>query len=209
MTPQLARLLVVVALALGGCAGAATTPSPLPPSSGPASNPPALIFPTAPADGPDALTAAFGAAGTETHLGPPFVADPFQAHGVVMCLAKEPVRLYVFGSVRERMEAAAKIDPTNPSNIGTSMVDWNGRPRFWARDRLVILYLGEDAATEALLVNALGQPFAAAQGRPPLSEDKSLRLSPAQPRPCARMPRRRHGTDVALGRLAQLVRALA
>jgi hypothetical protein len=87
-----------------------------------------------------------------------------------MCVGTEPVRLYVFGSERDRMAAAAQINPTDPSNMGTSMVDWDGRPRFWQRDRLLILYLGEDAATETLLQSVLGQPFASGQGRPLLRD---------------------------------------
>ena len=81
------------------------------------------------------------------------------------------MRLYVFGSVRDQMEAAAKIDPTDASDMGTAMVSWNGRPKFWQRDRMLVLYLGEDAATEALLRNLLGEPFATGPGRPLLRDD--------------------------------------
>lgn len=130
-----------------------------------------MIFPTAPADGPEALIADLRAAGAEARLGQLFSADPFQAQGVLMCVGSQPVQLFVFGSVPELVQAAARIDPTDPSNMGTTMVDWNGQPRFWQRDRLLILYLGNDAATDTLLRSLLGQPFSSGQGRPLLRDD--------------------------------------
>jgi hypothetical protein len=129
-----------------------------------------MSFP-GPTDGPEKFIVDLEDAGAESRLGPRFTADPIAAQGVVLCLGSQPVQLYVFGSVRDRTQAAAKINPTNPSDMGTSMVDWNGRPRFWQRDRLLILYLGEDAATDTLLRSVLGQPFASGQGRPPLRDD--------------------------------------
>ena len=73
--------------------------------------------------------------------------------------------MYVFPSIGDRVEAAARIDTTNPSNVGGAMVSWNGRPRFWQVDRLLLLYLGEDAPTEALLLTVVGPPFASGEGR--------------------------------------------
>jgi hypothetical protein len=121
-----------------------------------------------PTDGPDKLVVDLAAAGATAHVGSLFAGDPFDAQGGLLCIGKEPVQLYVFGSVRDREAAAKKIDPTNPSNMGTTMVDWNGRPRMWQRDRMIIVYLGEDATTETLLRSVLGDPFASGQGRPAL-----------------------------------------
>ena len=106
-------------------------------------------------------------------MGELFAGDPFDAQGGLMCVGSEPVQLYVFGSVRAREEAAQRIDPNNPSDMGTAMIEWNGRPRLWQRDRMMIVYLGEDAATEALLRSVLGEPFASGQGRPPLPGPKT------------------------------------
>jgi hypothetical protein len=38
---------------------------------------------------------------------------------------------------------------------------------------MIVVYLGEDAATEALLRGVLGEPFASGQGRPPLPGPKT------------------------------------
>ena len=121
--------------------------------------------PTTTIDGAEALIADLRTAGADARLGERFAPDPFTAQGMVMCLGKEPVRLYVFPSIADRVKAAARIDPSNPSSMGTSIVDWNGRPRFWQRVRVLVMYLGEDVATEASLRGVLGPPFASGQGR--------------------------------------------
>jgi len=156
-------LALVFVLILAGCQTAATaqpTPQPTPSPSG---TTPPVIFP-GPTDGPEKFVVDLDVAGVESRLGPVFAGDPLPAQGVVVCVGTEQVRLYVFGSVRDRMDAAAKIDPTDASNMGTAMVRWNGRPRFWQRDRMLVLYLGEDAATDTLLRSLLGEPFATGQG---------------------------------------------
>ena len=157
------RRLVLIGLLVIACQPGAATPSGPPPTAGPS--------PTGVAVYPEQLIADLGAGGAETRIGQVFSADPFAAQGFVLCVGTEQVRMYVFPSIGDRVEAAAKIDPANPSNIGTAMVSWNGRPRFWQVDRLLLLYLGEDAATEALLRNLLGLPFASGEGRALLPDD--------------------------------------
>lgn len=159
-----ALLNMFLLLVVAGCAGSGATNGPTPtiPPVGGTQAP-------GPSDGPEALVTDLVAAGLNAHLGPLFAGDPLAAQGVVMCVGSQPVQVYVFGSISERVALTSKIDPANPSNLGTTIIDWNGRPRMWQRDRLVIVYLGEDAATEQVLRSALGEPFAAAaQGRPPL-----------------------------------------
>lgn len=171
MSAPLSRFLVLVAVLVGACSPTGAPPTTAPPSD---SIPPVVVGTEqpGPTDGPERLVSDLRAAGLDARLGPLFAGDPLASQGVVLCIASEPVQVYVFGSVVDRARATAKIDPGNPSNMGATMVDWNGRPRMWQRDRLLIVYLGEDAATEAALRTALGDPFASsAQGRPPLRED--------------------------------------
>ncbi|MEO7118347.1 MAG: hypothetical protein ABIZ34_05175 [Candidatus Limnocylindrales bacterium] len=78
----------------------------------------------------------------------------------------EEVRVYLFPSPVESALAASHIDPTDPSNIGTSMVTWDGYPRFWGRDRMLVLYLGGDEPTAALITAILGDPFAVGRDQP-------------------------------------------
>ena len=168
-------LALLLTLALSACSsGPAGTPATTPSGAPPSETIPPVIFGTAPpgpTDGPEALVRDLVAAGLDARLGPQFLADPIAAQGVVVCLGSEPVQVYVFGSVRDRVALTEKIDPADPSNFGTSMITWNGKPRMWALDRLLIVYLGDSADTEALLRNALGEPFAVGkQGPPPLRD---------------------------------------
>jgi hypothetical protein len=155
------RHLALIGLLVVACQPAAETPS-TPPTSNPPSSGPS---PTASAKYPEQLLADLGSAGVETRVGQVFAADPFAAQGFLLCVGTEQVRMYVFPSIGDRVEATAKIDRTDPSNVGTAMISWNGRPRFWGVDRLLLLYLGEDVATEALLRQLLGPPFASGEGR--------------------------------------------
>lgn len=157
-------------MTLVGCqAGGTSSPTGSPRSSAnPSTSAPPAISP-GPTDGPEKLVLDLEAAGAKASIGGLFAGDPFSnAQGGLMCVGSEPVQLYVFGSELARQQAAQRVDPANPSNMGTTMVDWNGRPRMWQRDRMIIVYLGEDAPTEALLRGVLGEPFASGQGRPPL-----------------------------------------
>jgi hypothetical protein len=129
--------------------------------------------PTSSADGPEALIADLLAAGAVARLGAGFTADPLPGQGIVLCVGKEGVQLFVFPSIRDRMDAASRIDPKDPWHIGTSVVEWIGRPRFWQRDRLLVLYLGEDVATDNVLRTVLGPPFASGEGGGSMLRDNS------------------------------------
>lgn len=73
--------------------------------------------------------------------------------------------MYVYPTSGDRAAMAANVDRTDPSNVGTAIIEWRGDPTFWQRDRLIVLYLGRNAATEATLRSVLGPPFATGQGR--------------------------------------------
>ena len=110
------------------------------------------------------------AAGASATLGSNFLAEPLPGEGVLVCVGKEPVQVYVLKDHEAALAAASKIDRNDPSKIGTSIVDWAGTPRFWLRDRILVLYLGTNAVTDAALRTLLGPPFAEAHvpGRPPV-----------------------------------------
>lgn len=109
----------------------------------------------------EGLVSALTAAKMPVRQADTFDAAPFQGHGVLLCVGREEVRVYAFATDQERAAAASRIDPTDPSHIGTSIVEWMGNPRFWQRDRILVLYLGADPALTAVL----GQPFARGGGQ--------------------------------------------
>jgi hypothetical protein len=89
----------------------------------------------------------------------PFPAVPLTGTGRALCASGQEIRVYEYPTVGERVAAAAQIDPADASHVGTSMVEWAGAPRFWQRDRIIVLYLGDGQATEQVLTSILGQPF--------------------------------------------------
>jgi hypothetical protein len=86
----------------------------------------------------------------------------------VVCVDGEEVRVYSYPSEEERAAVASRIDPNDPSNVGTSIIEWDGWPQFWQRDRILVLYLGNDEPTIELLTGLLGEPFAQGLARPQL-----------------------------------------
>ncbi len=94
-----------------------------------------------------------------------FQTTPLSGRGVVLCVLGRPIQVYEYASAAERTKASADIDPTDPSHIGNSIVEWRGNPRFWQRDRIIIQYLGQDPAVEGILSSVIGPPFAKSGGR--------------------------------------------
>ena len=148
---------------LSACAPSATPTAP--PTAGPTTSDgpsPGLVdtpSPTA-SDGAAALVADLVAAGATAKLGANFLAEPLRGEGVAVCVGAEAIQVYVQKDHEAALAVASTIDPDDPSRIGTSIVNWNGRPRFWLRDRIIVLYVGPDAATDAALRSLLGRPFA-------------------------------------------------
>ena len=60
-------------------------------------------------------------------------------------------------------ESARKSDSdlisTDGTNIGTSMITWVDQPNFWAKGRIIALYIGKDPALMDLLSGVLGEPI--------------------------------------------------
>lgn len=93
-----------------------------------------------------------------------FGTEPLGGSGQILCVDAEEVHVYLFGSEELALAAAARIDPNDPSNLGSAIVEWAGTPRFWQRGPMLVLYLGEDQAIEDSLRSILGEPFARGAG---------------------------------------------
>ncbi len=119
-------------------------------------------------DGLDRLKADLERAGaTVDELGTFDDPMPFSGRMVRLCVNRQPIEVYVYGTPEERAADAALIDPYDPTQVGLAIVEWQGTVRFWQRDRIIVLYLGADDATEQLLTRILGQPFARSSGSDP------------------------------------------
>jgi hypothetical protein len=110
--------------------------------------------------GPDRLVAELQSTGMPAALGTDLDASLFGGEATNICVADESVNVYEYPDVDAAIQAAAMVDRDDPSMVGNGIVEWAGTPHFWQRDRLLVLYVGEDAAVEAALSQILGPPFA-------------------------------------------------
>jgi hypothetical protein len=128
---------------------------------------PGLSSSDEPADTAATVATDLEAAGaTVSELGA-FNTDPLGGRGVHLCVDGQQVSVFEFDTEAKRAATAARIDPTDPSNLGTAIIEWAGNPKFWQRDRILVLYLGSDPAVEAGITTVLGPPFARGEGRDP------------------------------------------
>ncbi len=157
--------IAIVGLILAACAGGAAPSTP--PTDGPATTPGPSATPSEapPAGGLTGLVAALEGAGAVVEPLDGFDGSPLSPNGSRICVDGEPVRAYVYSTPVASAEAASMIDPTDPTHIGTSIVEWDGSPRFWLFDTVLLLYLGADEATETRLTSVLGEPFARGAAR--------------------------------------------
>lgn len=102
----------------------------------------------------------------------PFDGTPLSGEGVNVCVNGDDVKVLIHRSEEDRVAVARRISPTDPTHVGNAIVEWQGSPKFWGRDEILVLYLGRTDAISALLVSVLGQPFAQGfGGAVPLREE--------------------------------------
>jgi hypothetical protein len=147
-----AVMLVVVACQPGTGPGATPAPTTAP-------TPTIAPTPTG-ATGLEGLVLDLNARGATAKVGSPFLADPLHGQGMTVCVGAETLQTYEFIDHEAALAASTKIDRDDPTNVDGGVVNWIGQPRFWLRDRIIVLYLGDDAATDATLRDLLGPPFA-------------------------------------------------
>jgi len=140
---------VILAMTLTGCAAPATDqPEPTPITPGGASP-----------QGTLGLAEELRGAGAAVELGEKTRQDFFEPEGQILLVDGEPVQVFEWPSAAQAAEAAAAIS-ADASSVGTTMITWVDTPHFYAEGSLIVLYVGSDAAVEALLADALGDPIA-------------------------------------------------
>lgn len=97
------------------------------------------------------------------------VSQPFFAvDGQVVAIEGEPVQVYEYSAADEARAAAARVTPDGSAvstGDDTTLVDWVSTPHFYQRDRLIVVYVGEDDGVLDVLGGTLGEPFAGAGQR--------------------------------------------
>ena len=135
------------ALTLGGCANTSSAASPA-----------ATTGPVAVED-QATLISAFEASGATVESGEPVSQVFFDAEGQILKVNGADVQVFEYESP-EAMENEAALVSSDGGSIGTSMVAWVDVPHFYKASRMIVLYVGNDAAVLDLLENALGPQFA-------------------------------------------------
>ena len=138
-------------LALAGCAAAPTggpAPSPVVSHGGAVKDQVSLI---------DALRQK----GATVEIAPDPVEQPFfSVAGTSVVVNDAPVQVYEYANENEAAAQAAKISPDGYEIGGTTMVTWIEPPHFFRTGRIIVLYVGTDEKTLALLTELLGAQFA-------------------------------------------------
>jgi hypothetical protein len=83
----------------------------------------------------------------------------FSVEGRILKVNGADVQVFEYKSVEE-METEAALVSADGSSVSTSMVSWMATPHFFKSGRVLVLYVGDDAAILDLLTDALGGQFA-------------------------------------------------
>lgn len=153
MTHKIVSLIVVLMLVLliAGCAAQAQA----------AEAPDTADAPTqsSPMEDQASLVENLRAAGANVELGDPVEQAFFTVTGQIIKVNGADVQVFEYESA-QAMEADAAQVSADGGSIGMSMVAWVEAPHFFKAGRVLVLYVGEDAAVLDLLKGALGGQFA-------------------------------------------------
>ena len=116
----------------------------------------------APVQGPNAYLQLFEslrAAGAAVATGEPITQPFFSVPGRFLGVNGSDVQVFEYPSIKEAQSEADQVAPDG-SSVGTSIMFWVAGPHFYSSGTLIVLYVGDDAALQTLLEEALGPQFA-------------------------------------------------
>lgn len=122
----------------------------------------------------DALRAAGATLEPAGEIKQPF----FSVGGRVITVDGGDVQVFEYPDAAAAEVDAALISP-DASAVGASMMTWVATPHFYALDRVIVLYVGDDEAVVEALNGALGQPVAEGQVLPQAEPDTATALAEA------------------------------
>lgn len=107
----------------------------------------------------NSLSQALSAAGATVETGDAVQQAFFTVEGKILKVNGADVQVFEYESA-ELMEADAAQVSVDGGSVGTSMMMWMATPHFFKSGRVLVLYVGDDAAVFDLLKGALGEQFA-------------------------------------------------
>ena len=84
--------------------------------------------------------------------------SPFSTRARLLAVSGHEVRVYEYPDVSDQMEETSTIGMDGWS-VNSTPVEWIGRPHYWVRGRVIVLYLGDDTGVIETLTRSLGPPF--------------------------------------------------
>jgi hypothetical protein len=163
--------LLVVLVALSGCAplpSLAASPTQNPTATEPAPTPLAPQGPFKDTTQPgepvsraqefDVLVSDLRAAGAQVELGEAVNEPFFSAPGLKIIVNGLSVMVFEYNNPAVRQIESDKISQDGFS-VGNAQVDWVDAPNFWAKSRLIVLYVGRNTTLIAQLSQLLGDPI--------------------------------------------------
>jgi hypothetical protein len=104
-----------------------------------------------------ALVAALEAAGASVEVRDKIEQPFFEVQGQALTVNGQPVEVFEWADEAGREAVSGTITPEG--QFGTTMVEWTGKPHFWASGKIIALYVGDDAELIDLLTGVLGEPI--------------------------------------------------
>jgi hypothetical protein len=108
--------------------------------------------------GLDDLSEALSQAGAGAQPGDSIEQSFFSVPGRILQVNGSDVQVFEYADAAAREAESSQIGPDGGS-IGTTMVTWIDQPNFWAKGRLIVLYVGREAALITTLSAILGDPI--------------------------------------------------
>ena len=105
------------------------------------------------------LVDALRAAGANVEPGDSVEQAFFTVKGQIIKVNGSDVQVFEYESVEALEAEASQVSPDGGST-GTTMITWMATPHFFKSGRVLVLYVGDDAAVFDLLKGALGEQFA-------------------------------------------------
>ena len=119
----------------------------------------AACAPATPALGLDGLVEALIASGASVEIDGEVEQTFFAVPGRILRVDGQDVQVFEYPDSESRQADSDQVGPDG-SEIGTTMVTWIDTPHFWAKDRLIVIWVGQDESTIAALSAVLGEPIA-------------------------------------------------
>jgi len=108
--------------------------------------------------GYDDLVGALRDAGSSVESAEELEQPFFTVKGKVIRVDGADVQVFEYSDEAAMGAEASQISPDGTS-VGTSMMMWVEPPHFWAKGRLIVLYVGSDAGVIENLSGVLGDPI--------------------------------------------------